>query len=284
MSLIISSDKHTLTVKVPAYVTQEQLCDSLQAVLCFAAKMGSEYQTRYLINTVKKKGVRTGRYFVWLSNPKVYHMLLGRNPDGSSRTERYEDPDWVAPEELDPFVSSGSNKSWADMMEEEDLQKAPIIEKKLPALIQIPPIKLTPEQRAQDENKAVQITAYVEAALAHDIDPELSHNVLRSSALLPFMDEKFIKKEFQCFSTSENSFPVRTGKGKGDIVQESFPYIRIINHGTARGSERVAYVTFDSATRDASFAFHMMRHREYVNNKTNNVFVVNYTYARSRNT
>jgi hypothetical protein len=281
MSLIVSSDEHTLTVKVHPVVTQEQLSAALQSALSAASSMGPEYQTKFMINMVKKKGVRTGRGFVWLSNPKVYHMILGRNPDGSPRIRRYKDPNWIAPE-VDPFANLGKGKSWADMMEEEEAQQAPIIEEQLPPLVTVPTIKLTPEQQAQHEEKATEVSIHIEAALAHDVEVGFSHNILRSSALLPFMDEKFIKNEFQCFSTSKNTLPIRTGPTKKDIVNETFPYVKIVTHNTPRGPERVAYVTFDSATRDASFAFHMMRQREYKNSKTQQTFIVNYTYAKSR--
>ncbi len=282
MSLIVSSDEHTLTVKVHPLVTQEQLSAALQTAFSAAAAMGAEYQTRFLINMVKKKGVRTGRGFVRVFNPKVYHMVLGRNPDGTPRIRKYEDPNWVAPQEEVIFSSQPSGKSWADLMDEEEAKQCPIIEEQLPPLITLPPIKLTPEQQAQHEEKATHINIHVEAALAHDVEPGLSHNVLRSSSLLPHMDEKFIKNEFQPFSTSKNTLSVRTGKGKNDIVHETYPHVKIVNHTTPRGTERVAYVTFDSSTRDASFAFHMMRHREYTNSKTKATFVINYTYAKSR--
>ena len=280
MSLIVSSDEHTLTVKVHPVVTQEQLCAALQAAFTSAATLGSEYQTRYLINMVKKKGVRTGRGFVWISNAKVYHMILGRNPDGTRRINRYEDPNWVEPE-FNPFAPSSST-SWADMLDEEEAMKAPIIEEHLPPLIAIPSIKLTPEQQSHHEEKATQVSVHAEAALAHAVEVGLSHNVLRSSAVPAEMDEKFIKAEFQCFSTSKTTFPIRVGKAKSDVIHETFPYVKIVNHRTPRGEERVAYITFDSATRDASFAFHMMRHREYTNKKTGRVYIINYTYAKSR--
>lgn len=283
MSLTVSSDEHTLTIKVHPVVTQEQLCKALETAFTQAKKLSPEYNTTYLINSVKKKGVRTGRSYVWLGNSKVYHMILGRNPDGTRRVKSYEDPNWVAPEvkPFDPF-NIDPNISWADLADDEELQQAPIIEEQFPPLITVPPIVLDPTQQSQHEEKATQVSVYIEAALAHDVDEGLSHNTLRSSALLPFMDEKTIKKEFQCFSTSKNTINIRVGKGKKDLIKETYPQVKIITHKTPRGEERTAYVTFDSATRDASFAFHMMRQKEYTNKKSGQVFTVHYTYARAR--
>lgn len=291
MSLTITSDEHTLTFKVYPVVTEDQIHTAIRSTLNTLANQNKEYQCKYIMNMVKKRGVRTGRGFIRFMNSKVYHMLLGRNPDGSSRTRQYEDPNWEPPV-YNPFAST-AGKSWADIMEEEDELKAPIIEETLPPLAQLPKIKLSEEQQIElekhfDETLEAfeapsEVEIYIEAALAHDMEQGLSHNVLRSSSLLPFMDEAFIKNEFQCFSTSKRTVPVRVGNGKKDIIQETFPQVKIVTHKGPRGDERVAYVTFDSSTRDASFAFHMKRHCEFTNNRTKEVYIVNYTYAKSRN-
>lgn len=296
MALTVSSDEHTLTIKIHPVVTQDQLHEAFQSAFKDAASLSPEYQTRFIINMVKKKGIRTGRGFVWIFNPKVYHMILGRNPDGSARINRYEDPDWMPPEEkpepdYNPLAPS---KSWADMMEEEEEMECPIIEEQLPPLIRVPAIRLTLEQQADHEDHPSTVTVHLEAALAHDIESGLSHNVLRSSALLPHMTEKSIKEEFQHFATSKNMHTIkankdnRSGRGgknnttKGDVVYESYPYVKIVELPTTRGKDRIAYVTFDPMTSNASFAFHMMRHHEYKHRKTGETFVVNYTYAKSR--
>lgn len=275
------TDEHTLAIKVHPVVTQEQLRDALRDGFKQARDIDSKYQTMFIINMVKKNRVRTGRAFVWVSNPCVYHMILGRNPDGSHRIITYEDPDWVPPEDnSDDPIPLGS--SWADIMDEEEAKQCPLIEEQQPPLITIPTIKLTPEQQNEHEEKPTEIKPRIEAALAHDVSSDYNHNVLRSSALLSHMDEKFIRNEFVMYSTSKGTLNVRKGRGKGEVSEEPYPYVKIVEHSTPRGKERVAYVTFDAATRDASFAFHMMRHREYTNKKTGEVFIVNYTYAKSR--
>jgi hypothetical protein len=280
MSLNITSDEHTITIKVPAVVTIEQVYTVFNTIKEEAKKMGLD--GTFLVNMVKKGNAYTGRGFVWFASPQVYYLVLGRNADGTHRIRRYQDPNWVAPES-DPFASFGTGKSWADLMDEEEAQEAPWLEEKLPSLIPIPTIRLTSEQTEALEDKPEVVTPYIEAALAHDVETGLCHNVLRSSSLPAWMTESFLKNEFKRFSHSKSTMPVRMGKSKNDIKHEEYPLVKIVSHDSPRGSERIAYITFDSATRDASFAFHMMRHREYREKKEKKTYIVNYFYARSRN-
>ena len=294
MSLTVSSDEHTLAVKVHPVVTQQQLGSAFQFLLDAARKMNPDFATTFVINMVQVKGVRTGRAFVWIASPKVYHMILGNNPDGTSRIVRVKDPNWQPPSIQDilgePISSDPSQpvkRNWADWAEEEDETEPAIIEEQLPSLLPIPIIRLSPEQQASHEEKVASITIKIEPALAHDVEHGLSHNVLKSSSLLPFMTEDFLKKEFQRFSHSKNNFPQRTGKsnrqGRAEIIQVPYPIVKIVPHHGNKGPEKIAYITFDSATRDASFAFHMMRRREYKNSNTGETFVVNYSYAKAKN-
>ncbi len=285
MSLTKTFDEHTICIKVPAVVTSEQVKTAIAKAFTQALELDKDYKTTFHINMVKKKGVQTGRGFVWIQNPKVYHMILGRNPDGSERVTQVNDPNWQQPTEKKVVTST----RWADM--DDDEEEAPLIDLKQEPLITVPKIMMSDEQFKEHLKQEglvdpkQEITIHIDAAQAHDVEIGFCHNVLHSSALHPGMDEKFIFDQFKDFSTSTKTYPIRIGHGREGVKYVPYPYVKIVEINKPRGRERVAYVTFDSSTRDASFAFHMRRCCEYkrvVNDKPE-VFTVNYTYAKSSN-
>ena len=303
MSHIQTTDEHTLACKALA-VTREDLIKAFEASFTQACNISQDYKTTFHINMVKKKGVPTGRFFIWVQNPKVYKMLLGLNPDGSKREKIYADPNWKPgmKAEKAPEIP-GQRRRWTDIMDDDEEEEAPIIKEKLTNLITVPTITLTASQKVEyvkivnqlkqdpetdlsklpeHPEEVTEITVRIEPALAHNVENGFCHNVLRSSALHSTMNEEFIFNEFKMFNSSNKTYPLRFAKGKDGLKQIPFPYVKIVELNGSRGKERIAYITFDSSTRDASFAFHMKRCCEYKNKDTNEVYIVNYTYARSR--
>ena len=124
-------DTHTLYVK----------CNNatpIQIAECFT-KAIEEHQKVHRVNLAcpfrvnfveDKDGKPFGFAFVFVRNPAVYHMLLGKNPDGSDRIEYHDDPSWTDPEKGDNVNDAGwstisapiyiPGMSWADATEEED--------------------------------------------------------------------------------------------------------------------------------------------------------------------
>lgn len=279
-----TTDGHTLTLKVDPIVTHEQVKETLTRLLADLEKRDKRFKCVFISSMVKTDGKRKGRYYVWLSNTAVYNVLIGKNPDGTSRIKRYPDPNWKKPEYKIDYTPG---KSWADLAEEEEAFEQPMIEEQLPPLVTFPDIPLDLTQQNDHETHATSVSVKCEAALAHNVRAkgDLSYYTLKSSELLPFQTEKSIKADFQCFSSSKRKATVKdpNRRGKAQNVEVDYPVVTIVEQDSRdrRKKIRVAFVTFDSMTNDASFAFFLMRQREYTNSKTGEVFTVNYTYARS---
>lgn len=219
--------------------------DGIRKVLGDAFERSGISSAKYMLSSVWKNdhGGYTGRHYIRFDDISMWHMILGRNPDGTERVREYEDPNWTPPEEKE--VDLTNITSWADFADEEDELIRPVIREKLPPLIKIIP----------PEGYKLEV---LEQARPHSVSGELQSNVLKSSALLPFMNEKFIINQFKKFSTVK-------GYPKVYLKKE--------------GPKTFAYVTFDQKNSDASFSLLMMWRREYKNDKNGKVFVVYYSYA-----
>lgn len=82
-------DNHTMYLFTSG-ATEKQLNESFREAMCTLEKTsGKRYQCRYQVNIVRDKlGKTLGFGYLWVSNPEIYHMLIGNNPDGSVRRER----------------------------------------------------------------------------------------------------------------------------------------------------------------------------------------------------
>lgn len=316
--LTTSTDNHTITMKVKRCVPVETVKKTIIETLN-RNPHAANYNKGFKMSVVSVKGVPTGRYYFFFYQPEIYHMILGRNVDGTARVEKYSDPDWSPP----LILESNEPKSWADIMDEEDEMVAPILERQLPSLIPLPKIKLTPEQQEQqklydaedrkrkaerrrengeevteddliEEDPEPELASFkIEPAQAHTARDGNCHNVLRSSNLPAFMDEKYLYNEFKVFSSSKNKYFQRYGKGKDQVKEVPYPAITIVStapnnkykdrnsYNNQGKKERIAYITFDSATTDASFAFHLMRNQQYIGPKGEKC-IVQFTYAKDR--
>ena len=118
------TNNHTLLVK-SGLATDEQLEECLKNFLLKVSRiLNREIKCQYQSNLIIG---RNGRYYgfgyLWLSNPEIYNILLGRNPDGTERIEYTTDPNWKEPEKpLDEALAEVQYKSssWADWADEDD--------------------------------------------------------------------------------------------------------------------------------------------------------------------
>lgn len=112
-------------------------------------KLRRNIEIYYRINVVNRSGRLVGYSYVWFTNPEVYHMLTGKNPDGSERVELVDDPDWVMPDESREPIQPLESTSWADMCDEEERYICPKIKRALPPLMTLDPIEYVGDQKAQ---------------------------------------------------------------------------------------------------------------------------------------
>ena len=98
------------------------------------------------INVVtNKEGKIFGHSYGWISNIKVFNIMVGLNIDGTERYEEVEDENWSPPENDEQKAMEGIT-SWSDLTEIEESYERPMIKVKQEPLFIFPGIKHTEEQ------------------------------------------------------------------------------------------------------------------------------------------
>ncbi len=122
-------DLHTICIQSEGY-SREQLEHIFRTSLRRTRKeLNMKLACDFRVNTIiKKGGDYLGVSYLFVSNPEVYHLLCGRNADGSDHKEEM-------------LISHGesASDSWADIAEEEEY-----IDIQLPPLMTLASLKLEP--------------------------------------------------------------------------------------------------------------------------------------------
>ena len=205
-------DNHTLNLQTPN-LTRDQVIEALEKLLQNIKethKIATPYHINYVYRFNRDNGAleHSGVCFVFVKDSRVYHMILGRNPDGTDRVETKPDPDWVPPTEKDIEVSFdfSSGMGWGDMMvelEQQTLEKtAPLIRIQLPSLV--------PTMVVQTQDGPVEINAQ---ASFEKISDELMDNFdlktlyavvdnnVKDAKLFPFLSGFSNSKGYPKFET-----------------------------------------------------------------------------------
>ena len=270
-------DQHTFYIKCgPA--DEDQLFPIFdKAVKDIEAVLRKKVRCAIYINVLRRiDETKVGIAYVWVSNPEVYFVILGRNADGTLRQERVpiEDPlsgktspvpnlsDSVncASAASNSSVASvrtdsdlGSSRSWADMMDDEEQLsgKKKILRyelKKLEPLITLDSYKLndkqiTDLQEDNEEKVGPQRKIEVQAAYVIDEEDEIK-SVLFSHSLPEGVSLDQVREAFVPFCTK--TFLIENQKKI---------YYPLINKNQ-RGH---VYVRFHPDTVDAQFALLMCK-------------------------
>ena len=245
--------------------------------------------------------------FARVSEPAVYYILLGKNPDGSDRFEEYDDPDWTPPISDREDVPS-SITSWADICdfedEQEEIHTCPRLTKTYPPIKVFPIMRLSDDQaqkelawlrtKAKEEGKdddAIRLIEMprfgylnVEPAFIEDPQPGEQENILCCRIAPEYITVDMIRDKFSQFSTDSRQ---HYGKIKGVEQTYSFPTFNIgenVNTTIRQGEKfhtRMVYVTFSPYTKDASFALHMCKKFEVADPKTGKKALLIFSHWRS---
>lgn len=196
-------DNHTLRV-ICDCATQEQIIIAMkQAMTKYQQASGIKLDPRFRVNLVTNKDDKSfGFAYVYVQDSRVYHMLLGKNPDGSERVEYVDDETWRPPEDGELTNQTGwsftdeddfsmdysqpikwgnddSHHDWGVVVDEYDsfIQAkqtqdkkfiCPQIPRELPPLMTLPTFNLTKEQMESRRDNIITKNEGKE-----DFDPEL---------------------------------------------------------------------------------------------------------------
>lgn len=279
--------------------TNEQLAESMNIALAETSKLlGRKITCNFKPNLIVGRNmVYYGIGYLWVSNPEVYHMLLGRNPDGSERVEYVVDHNWSPPtEDMNKLLDALPKKeSWVEMCQQEDeitsRYEPVMIKKVLPPLMKLPgytygKIQLRlyciDEDSSEDSDgkestesdmKLPELgTFQVSPAFVKDPDPKYCANILCTRNVPEWITEAILKHEFTPYASNSKNKIIR--KVKGVRIEDTYPFVTI-------NSKRVAFVTFDPNTKDAAFALLMTRRLQLKNGNKECMLMFNYSYRSS---
>ena len=249
-------DDHTILIE-SGFATKAQILNALLNCLrTYNREQESELnilRSEIHVNTVLNKAyLPTGLTFIWISNSAYYHILLGRNPDGSDRVEKVFD-DGYDQYELDlPEITD-----WSDLVEEEDEHSH--IEP-LPSLVEIPDINLTAsqvrlgKQMTKDPNFSYFVKLSAKAAFVLEInDGETKHELFCSNCPI-WVGQKQLSNIFRQYIPEDR----RTDGYPKIIIKD--PYNKGRGGKRSNGQRyKIATIKFDPSQRDAQFALHMTK-------------------------
>lgn len=286
------TDHHTLLVK-SGIGTNEQL----EGVIRKSIKHFEEHFHRKFPCFLKTNLImgRNGRFYgfgyLYVSNPEIYYLLLGLNPDGSERIEYINDPLWKSPEKdlddaIDEIVYIGT--SWADWADQEDevrkKYECPQIKKILPPLTIDLSFFYTPEQKelisslAREKNFPLPSIPdkgvfTLSPAQVYELDENYSPNVLCCREVPKWMNDNDLKKIFVPFTSDAITKNYR--KFNGNFIQDTYPFITL-------NDKNMSFITFDPKTNDAQFALLMTKKVTFTKGDKTTILIFSQSY-KSRN-
>jgi len=263
--------------------TNEQVSECLRVAIQDAEKiLDRETNCKLKVNLiVDKEGKYFGFGYIRVSEPEIYWMLLGRNPDGSERIEEYPDPDWVQPvnpnEGLTPeeILEKNQGKSWVEIGEEEESFIQPTIKKILPPLITIPGYLYDEDQishlRELEEDKNIEIpeVGYFEISRAYATDPQngMLKNRICARKVPEWIPIEGFKSIFSSYVSKESKEKKGTIRSGNKEITDTYP---IVNFVDSKKGGRIVFITFDPQTHDAIFSLLMAKKTRIVNPKNPN--------------
>lgn len=259
-------DKHTLYVKSGVAYNHQLKNSMIYALEELGQRLGKKVECNFKVNLiVGRNGKYYGFGYMWVSNPEVYNMLVGKNPDGTDRVEYIDDPTWTPPdssyEEAVKSYNNSTSTSWADIADEEEcLNKTytcPKIRKDLAPLLVLPGYDYEEDQliyikQLEPETTEMPTKGYfhISPAFVQDLEDKYCHNVLCCRNVPSWITEKDLKAVFTPYAS--NSITKVKRKFKNKEIKDTYPFVTI-------NDNRVAFITFDPSTKDAQFALLMMR-------------------------
>lgn len=238
------TDTHTIFIKT-GVATDDQIHDCVVRCLEEISAKIKVPPCDYRINLVKTHESKyLGYCFVWLSDERYYHVIMGNNPDGTRRVElKFED---------EPEIIDIKNINWGDE------PTGTTIEIPLPSLVTFPGYEYNASQLKYHKELDPDFDGtmgyfFVSAAYTTVYNNERSKNILTCDRPkgIPARDfEKLIREQFKCYSTRIEypKIKLKTSNSRNRIDEKSqydhTTYVEIIYHPD---------------TYDAEFALLMMK-------------------------
>ena len=273
--------------------TQEQVVGCMKKAIADAERiLKVKNSCKFKVNLIlDKEGKYFGFGYIRVSNPKIYWMLLGKNPDGSERVEERLDSNWKMPVKaneglsIEQILEKNKDRSWFDISKEEDLYVQPKIKVVLPPLVTIPGFLYDKEQIAhlqdlqreeqeeEDEDfdpaileKKLKVPniGYFEISRAYASDPEpgMMKNRLCARKVPDWIPAEAFKAIFSFYVSHESTKEKVLHRVGNRNVEDTYP---IVNFVESKNAGKIVFITFDPNTKDAIFALLMTKKTHITN-------------------
>lgn len=298
-------DNHTLYV-YSDIATKGQIAKVIiDALKQYESKTGDKVDMEFYINRVENRAYEPiGLSFIFLTSPKTYYLLLGKNIDGSERYEyilddsKYEDHQ-VTSEEPIAVKNLICDCDWSDLSDDVRFDKILVkkqVKRSLPSLVDIAPIILSEDQKKSQIQEIInrninnpnfrvadikinpEIKLKLDRATIISLDDIYLHNVLKCKEVPFWITKDDLKREFNPYASDNKSIRFHIIGGKK--IKDSYPIIDLNN------DSGTAFITFDPDTKDAQFALHMTKKiylTKTVNNETKHVTLMFNHSFRAKN-
>lgn len=235
-----------------------------QAIHDIEIKLNTKYKCPFKVNIIRVRDKESGKQktigygYIWIGNTEIYWILAGYNPDGSERIEEFADPNWT--ETSTKILDRNEDNLWADMIESEITEKAPMIKKQLPPIITLPSYKYSDEQLKELKERYVEFGLDCNDTMGHftikrafvDPIPAGKMGYILCSRFVPSWIPTEVFKAIFLRYVSDPSVKIENISNKGPKKQiDTVPFISRIGD--------TLFITFDPQTKDASFARIMQR-------------------------
>jgi len=203
----------------------------------------------FIVNVVEDKDYKKMKFsYAWISDSGLYHVLLGRNEDGTSRVEFIDDPDWEEPD-TDTVLTLNSGLNWGETVWDE----CPQIRKESPPLITI--------DTYYDEDKEEHTIDFFPAKLPQK---SFSKNEIFSKDIPQGITSNFLLNYFKQFCNDNSEHFIKKKK-----EHVTYPLVKF---GTWNG-KRNCTIEFSPLDKDlAPFVLSMCKKFRYGHNKKDIIF------------
>ena len=288
---------NTNTLKITSGVANKEdiILSFKKAILDVEKQLCRKFECPFKINIINildkvtNRQKKIGSGYIWIGNPELYWMLIGHNPDGSPRIEEYPDPNWIPKTKEETTMND--DDLWADLIESEISDQAPIIRKILPPLITLPGFKHSDGQKLELKERATEFNLdpnnipdigyfKIERAFVESIPEGKIGNILCSYKIPDWIPNDVLKSIFSLY-ISDPTVELSASFGNNrntPIKKEKAPYILRLRD--------TVFIIYDPESRDASFARMMQRktrihHPDDPNKKCEIIF--DYAYDNFKN-
>lgn len=253
---------------------KEQITDCfLRAIREVKEISGIKEKCEFQVNLLMVNDSYCGVCYIWISDKRIFNILLGLDENGNERWGEIKDPNWkeLTPEEhthyqnTDSFIEIDFYENW---------RKGPYKIGKLLPIVNIPGYRYTDEQRKYLETKMKNVPELghfeIGNAVINDVKQFECDNVLLTTKVTEDSIHHFLKTMFTKYTTD----PQKTAiiEFNGTTIRDTYPVI-------CRTPDNDVFIVFDPETSDAKKAILMTRKLKLTNKKTNMPFHLYFSHA-----